>query len=264
MLPDEEIIKSRKNLGKEKRSLDTLCNLIKIEKPEGVTAAFVVENIMKMKGVKGPMADKLALMHIGDDPRFAFENGFFKLKGGFSAKALFNAPSYCVIDIETAGKSYKDGGIVELAAVRVSDGKLTGSFSQLIDPGFPILPQNTMIHGITDDMVAEMPAVEEVLPTFLDFLGDSVFVAHNAPFDISYINESLMRKYSQKIINPVICTLKLSRMLFPKLESHTLDTMIRHFKLEAESRHRALGDATACAKVLVRMLDILKNSGSIK
>lgn len=261
MLPDEEIIKKRTNLGKEKKSLDTLFNLLKIEKPEGVGAEFVVESIMKMKGVRGPMCEKIAVAHIGDDPRFEFAGGVFKVRGGVRAKDLFNAPSYCVVDVETAGRGPKEGAIIEIAAVRVANGSVADSFSRLVDPGFPISPEDTKIHGITDDMVAGMPPIDEVLPAFLDFLGDSVFVAHNAPFDLSYINEALGRKYSQKMINPVICTLKLSRMLYPNLESHSLERVVRALRIKGDVRHRALDDAKACAGLLLNLLNAVRNGG---
>lgn len=265
MFDDEEIIKKRKNLGKEKKSLDTLFNAIRIEKPEGVTAEFIVENIMKMKGVKGPLCAKIAEAHIGDDPRFVFSGNVCRLREKPRASELFNAPAYCVFDIETTGLSPRQCGIIEIGAVMVSGDSIRGTFQSFVDPGEPIPPEITRITGIDDSMVAGAPPIGEVLPAFLDFVGDSVVVAHNAPFDLGFVNESLMARYSRKMINPIICTLKLSKMLFPSLESHSLDSVMNHFRITRDgASHRALDDARACSKVLLRLLKMMKESGGIK
>jgi len=113
-------------------------------------------------------------------------------------------------------------------------------------------------------MVANAPALEEVIPRFLDFIGDSVFVAHNAPFDLSFINRYLTDKYSQKLVNPIICTVKLAKMMYPNLESHSLESLIRFFKIKVDNRHRALDDAKACGVVLVKLLQMMRQSGALK
>jgi len=264
MISDDEIIKERKNLGKEKKSLDTLYNLLKTEKPEGVDAEFIVGNIMKMKGVKGPLCVKLAETHLGDDPRFKFEGAICKLKNSPRGAELFNAPSYCVVDVETTGMSAKTDAIIEIAAVRIVDEKVAGRSSSLINPGVLVPPEITKINGINDAMLINAPALEDIMPKFLDFLGDSVFVAHNAPFDISFINDALLKKYYQKLINPVICTLKLSRMLYPDFDSHSLQSLTRRFKIPLNGHHRAEADAHACAKLLVGFLKVLKSGGVSK
>ncbi|MEZ7890962.1 MAG: 3'-5' exonuclease [Candidatus Wallbacteria bacterium] len=265
MLPDEEILKKRKNLGKEKRSLDMLFGLITKEKQEGVSAEFIVENIMKMRNIKGELCLKLAQTHIGDDPRFLFDGQICKLKSKPSARALFSAPSYCVTDIETTGLSPKTEAIIELAAVKIINDQVTETFCSFVNPdGREISPEITKITGITNEMVANAPALEEVIPRFLDFIGDSVFVAHNAPFDLSFINRYLTDKYSQKLVNPIICTVKLAKMMYPNLESHSLESLIRFFKIKVDNRHRALDDAKACGVVLVKLLQMMRQSGALK
>lgn len=259
MITDEEIIKKRKNLGKEKRSLDPLFNILKTERQDGVGAEFIVESIMKMKGARGALAVKLAETHIGDDPRFRFEDGVCRLKQAPRGAELFNAPSYCAVDIETTGLSAKNDAIIEIAAVRVCDGQLAGSFSSLVNPGVPISEEITKINGITNEMVAGAPFIEDVMPKFLDFLADSVFVAHNSPFDLAFINEALLRQYYQKMVNPIICTLKLAKMLYPNFESHSLDSVAKKLRIPMAAHHRALADAEACAKVLVNFLKTIKN-----
>jgi len=265
MLSNDEIAKNRKNLGKEKKSLDTLYNVIKIEKPEGVPAEFIVENIMKLKGVRGPMCVRIAETHIGDDPRFIFSQNICRLREKPRASELFNAPSYCVFDIETTGLSPKQCEIIEIGAVKISGESVCGTFESFVNPGVAIPSEITRITGIDDSMVADAPAIDEVLPRFLDFVGDSVVVAHNATFDLGFVNESLLSRYSQKMINPIICTLKLSKMLYPKLESHSLESVMRHFKLSRDgAAHRALDDARSCSKVLMRLLKVMKESGGLK
>lgn len=262
MITDDEISKKRKNLGKEKRSLDSLYNVLKTEGHKGVGAEFIVANIMKMKGAKGELASKLAEIHIGDDPRFIFTDGICKLKEAPRGAELFNAPSYCAVDIETTGLSPKNDAIIEIAAVRVCGGQLAGSFSSLINPGVSISEEITKINGITNSMVEDAPAIDDVLPKFLDFLSDSVFVAHNSPFDLSFINEALMRRYYQKMVNPIICTLKLSKMIYPNFESHSLGSVTKKLKITMDNHHRALSDAEACAKILISLLKIIKSGAS--
>ncbi len=262
MIDDDEIIKKRKNLGKEKRSLDALYNILKTERHDGVDAEFIIENVMKMKGVKGEAARKLAEIHIGDDPRFKFVSGVCKLKEAPRGAELFNAPSYCAVDIETTGLSSKTDAIIEIAAVRVCGGKIENVFSCLVDPQAEISAEITRITGINNEMVCGAPVIGEVMPKFLDFLSDSVFVAHNSPFDLSFINEALMRRYYQKMVNPVICTLKLSRMLYPNFESHSLDRVAKKLKIPMSAHHRALSDAETCAKILINLLNIIKNGAN--
>ncbi|HOT76737.1 MAG TPA: 3'-5' exonuclease [Candidatus Wallbacteria bacterium] len=262
MITDEEIIKKRKNLGKEKHSLDSLYNILKTERQDGVSAEFIVETIMKMKGVKGPLSIKMAETHIGDDPRFRFANGICRLKEAPRGAELFNAPSYCAVDIETTGLSPKNDAIIEIAAVKIVDNQICGTFSTLVNPGVPISEEITKINGITDAMVENAPAIDEVMPEFLDFLGDSVLVAHNAAFDISFINEALYRKYYQKMINPIICTLKLAKMLYPNFESHSLGSVAQKLKISMTAHHRALSDADACAKMLVNFLKVIKSGAN--
>ena len=262
MITDEEISKNRKNLGKEKRSLDELYNILKAERQDGVGAEFILESIMKMKGAKGALALKLAETHIGDDPRFIFAGGVCKLKQAPRGAELFNAPSYCAVDIETTGLSAKNDAIIEIAAVRVCDGQLAGSFSSLVNPGVSISEEITKINGITNEMVENAPFIEDVMPKFLDFLSDSVFVAHNSPFDLAFINEALQRQYYQKMVNPIICTLKLSKMIYPSFDSHSLDSVTKKMKIAMSNHHRALSDAEACAKILINLLKTIKSGAN--
>lgn len=166
---------------------------------------------------------------------------------------------FTVFDTETTG-FYHDKGdkITEIAAVKYKNGERLDSFESLVNPERPIPGECIQISGITDEMVADAPKIGEVLPSFLDFIEGTVLVAHNAEFDMSFINgEAVM-------VNPffqepdVVCTKKLSRKLFPNEKFHNLDTITYRYgfkKVEAEDgRHRAMPDVEMLINVFEKLL----------
>lgn len=173
--------------------------------------------------------------------------------------------SYVVLDTETTGLNPSAGDeIVQLSAVRVVNQRVLTdeTFDRLVNPGFSIPPQSIRFHGITDDMVADMPGICPVLEEFTNFCGDSVLVAHNAAFDMKFLKlkESVCRI---GLDLAVLDTLLLSIVLQPNYTEHTLDAIALRFgvHIPAEVRHTALGDAQATAEVFVQMLDALHGEG---
>lgn len=165
-----------------------------------------------------------------------------------------DAVSFVVVDTETTG-SGPDDRIIELAAVRVRGGRLVDRFATLINPGRSVPPFITRLTGITTAMLLGRPTADEVLPDFLDFLGDGVLVAHNLAFDRKMLEAELRRINLPWPGNPALCTLRLARRLLPGLPAKGLDGLIRFYQIPVENRHRALGDAEATAHVLLRLLD---------
>ena len=115
----------------------------------------------------------------------------------------------------------------------------------------------THLTGITDKMVAKAPQFEEVAPEFLDFVGDAVLVAHNAPFDRAFLDAELRLAYGRRLLTPFVCTVQLSRRVVPGLKSYRLDMLAAHFGVDIVDRHRALGDAAATGAVFCRLLERL-------
>ncbi len=165
-----------------------------------------------------------------------------------------DAVSFVVVDTETTG-SQPDDRIIELAAVRVQGGRILDRFATLINPGRSVPPFITHLTGITTAMLVGKPSADEVLPKFLDFLGEDVLVAHNLAFDRKMLEAELQRIGLSWPGNPTLCTLRLARRLLPGLPAKGLDGLIRFYQIPVENRHRATGDAEATAYVLLRLLD---------
>lgn len=161
-----------------------------------------------------------------------------------------------VFDIETTGLSARNDRITEIGAVRLKRGEVVGTFSQLIDPEV-LIPENIVkLTGIDNNMVAGQPKIAEVLPKFVEFVGDSILSAHNASFDVGFIRESL-GIIGLDVKNPVLDTLQLARIVFPGLKNHKLNTVAKHLKVELLNHHRAVDDAKATADILAYILKLL-------
>ncbi len=167
---------------------------------------------------------------------------------------------FVVFDIETTGLSARNDKITEIGAVKIKNGIIIDKFEQLINPGIPIPSNITSLTGITDDMVADMPKIEDVLPEFLNFIGNSILVAHNASFDVGFIREAC-NHMKINLNNAVLDTLELSRALFPNLKSHKLNIIAKFLNVELINHHRAVDDAKATGDILIKMLDILEEKG---
>jgi DNA polymerase-3 subunit epsilon len=165
--------------------------------------------------------------------------------------------TFACVDLETTGGAPPESRITEIGAVKHRGGERIGTFHTLVDPGVPIPPFITYLTGIDEFAVREAPTVEAVLPSLVEFLGDAVFVAHNAGFDFRFLNHDLARLGYEPIPGPPVCTARLARrVLGPDDVSNVrLATLSRLFRTVAEPCHRALEDAEACAEVLHGLLE---------
>ena len=164
---------------------------------------------------------------------------------------------FVVVDLETTGGSPKDSRITEIGAVLVTGGERIGTFQALVNPEEPIPPFISHLTGIDDFLVREEPPVEAILPAFLEFAHGAVFVAHNARFDFSFLNENLGRLDYPLLEGPPVCTAKLAkRVVWPDVPNVRLHTLAQYFRTRVKPTHRALEDAMACAEVLDGLLDI--------
>jgi DNA polymerase-3 subunit epsilon len=165
--------------------------------------------------------------------------------------------TFVVVDLETTGGSPTDHAITEIGAVRVRGGERLGTFQTLVDPRQPIPPYVAQLTGITDRMVSGAPAIEAVLPSFLEFARGAVFVGHNARFDHSFLQANLTRLDHPRLDSPVVCTARLAkRVVWPDVPNVRLKTLARYFRTRATPTHRALDDAQATAEVLDGLLDL--------
>lgn len=153
--------------------------------------------------------------------------------------------TYVVFDVETTGLSAVYDTIIELSAVKMYKGNVIDQFEEFIDPGHPLSRTTTELTGITDAMVRGSKSEEEVLKLFHDFSEGTILVAHNATFDMGFLNTGYRRHHMAEAKNPVIDTLELSRLLYPTMKNHRLNTLAKKFKVNLEHHHRAIYDAEA-------------------
>lgn len=167
---------------------------------------------------------------------------------------------FTVFDIETTGLSNINDEIIEIGAVKIKEGKIIDTFETFVNPKIPISSFITKLTGIDESMVKDAPSIEEILPKFLEFASNSVLVAHNANFDVSFI-KSKAKKFNLNVNNAVLDTLELSRHLYKDLKNYKLDTLADHLQVKLEHHHRAVDDAMATAEIFIKTIDRLKELG---
>jgi DNA polymerase III subunit alpha, Gram-positive type len=170
------------------------------------------------------------------------------------AHRLLADDTYVVFDVETTGLSAVYDKIIELAAVKVKNGEIIDRFESFANPHHRLSATTINLTGITDDMVQNAPEIEDVLKRFHEWTEDAVLVAHNASFDMGFLNVGLKKIGYEKAKNPVIDTLELGRFLFPELKNHRLNTLTKKFDIELTQHHRAIYDAEATGYLLLKML----------
>nr|WP_281186674.1 PolC-type DNA polymerase III [Bacillus solimangrovi] len=162
--------------------------------------------------------------------------------------------TYVVFDVETTGLSAVYDTIIELAAVKIKDGEIIDRFESFANPHHPLSATTIELTGITDDLVQNAPDPEEVLKKFYDWIEDDTLVAHNASFDMGFLNVGFQKIDVGKAKNPVIDTLELARFLYPDFKNHRLNTLCKKFDIELTQHHRAIYDAEATGYLLIKLL----------
>ncbi len=157
--------------------------------------------------------------------------------------------TYAFVDVETTGTSAAYGQIIEIGIIRVEDGVVTDTFESLVKPARTLPPVITSITGITDADLEDAPPFESISGRVEELLKDAIFVAHNAPFDYAFV-KSEFRRLGVRFNAKSLCTVKVSRHLFPGQERHNLDALIARHGLPMENRHRAYDDAYALVAFL--------------
>ena len=168
---------------------------------------------------------------------------------------------FVVFDIETTGLNSHTNEIIEIGAVKIKAGRIVDRYSQLINPGRPIPYHITEITSITDEQVANEPKIDEVIGKFVDFIGDAVLVAHNAPFDMGFIKRDIKKYLNIDYQCSVIDTLQMARDLFPDLKKYGLGDLNKTLGLALEKHHRAVDDSQATANMFIIFLEKYKEKG---
>ncbi len=150
-----------------------------------------------------------------------------------SKDKTFSEATFSVIDFETTGTSPKNSRAIEIGIVKIENLKIVDSYQSLINPGHLIPPFISSLTGIENEDVIDAPSFEDISQEIKDFIEDTILVGHNLPFDYAFLSGEFERA---EIILPKlqqVCTLKLSRSLFPELKSKALGSMVKHFRIKA-------------------------------
>ena len=202
----------------------------------------------------------------GTDSRPAYSDfDLFQAKDENSAldDQLLSDLTYTVFDTETTGLNPSNGDtILQIGATRIVNGRLLRqeSYEQLVDPNCNIAPAGIPIHGIRQDMVDGQPRIGAVLPVFHAFAQDTVLVAHNAAFDMKFLQ---MQEEATGVVfrQPVLDTLLLSAVVHPNQESHAIEAIAERLNIAVTGRHTALGDALVTAEIWLRLVPMLAEQG---
>ncbi|MBK7801142.1 MAG: hypothetical protein KBF52_07355 [Pyrinomonadaceae bacterium] len=228
------------------------------------SAVSVVDFVMRIRKPDPNLAKMLVGDLIERDPRLSLNGDMVELElDGFENREIATT-DFVVFDLETTGAKAPPCRITEIGAYRVRDGKVTEEFQTLVNPETPIPPFITGLTGISDDMVKDAPLFADVVHDFLNFIGDSVLVAHNSGFDMRFLNHEIGRIFEDyRMANPCLCTVQLSRRLLPDITNHKLKTVAEHYSIDLVNHHRASADAFATAHIFVNLLTQLSDDGVI-
>ena len=175
--------------------------------------------------------------------------------------AVYDTAAFIAFDTETTGLDPASGRIVEIGAVKFDRRGVIARYNVLINPEMPMPEEAGKVNGITDAMLKDKPLIAAVFPDFFDFIGTGVLVAHNAPFDINYVNSELKRSGKPPLSNKVVDTRIFAKEVFPGLSSYALQDLAVQFGITALEAHRAEDDARVCMELFEKILSrFLKNN----
>ena len=218
------------------------------------SAVKVVDYVMKISAPPPDLAKLLVADLVNTDPRLQLIDDMLELVPTNCSRRAFAETDFVVFDLETTGAKTPPCRITEIGAYRVQKGKITEEFQTLINPETPIPMFISQLTGISDQMVKNAPKFHEIAADFLDFIGDSVLVAHNAHFDMRFLNHEIGRIHTDyRVANAHLCTVKISRKLLPNIENHRLNTVANYYSISLVNHHRATDDARATDRKSTRL-----------
>ena len=241
---------------------DRLCALL-ARRGRPLEVGHVASQLLRLRGCPERLQRRLVAQIVEGDARLAWlGRDLVGLAPSTWSRAELATTTFCVVDLETTGGSPGYSKVTEIGAVRVEGGRVSERFATLVDPGRPIPGIVTELTGIDDEMVEGSPDIETALAGFVDFAGHDVLVAHNAPFDLRFLNYERRRLAGRYFTQPWLDTLTLARRLLNgQVPRHDLGTLAVWADTSVRPIHRALPDAEATAELLLALLDLLGERG---
>ncbi len=229
------------------------------------SADRLARDVMGLKTAPLAVAERLSVAMLGADPRVRqLQDGRWALVAEAGGSPLIEECAFAVVDVETTGSRASSGAdrVMEVAVVLVHGSRREVIFDSLVNPRMFIPPRIAGLTGISAQMVAKAPDFDQVADQVLSALAGRVFVAHNARFDWGFLTSEMRRARGLALTGSMLCTVRLTRMLLPELESRGLDHVANYFGIENPARHRAGGDALVTAQVLERLLLVAREKGA--
>ena len=166
--------------------------------------------------------------------------------------------NFVVLDVETTGLKPATDRVCEVGAIKYMAGKEKDRYQTFVDPERPMPKSARAVHGITEEMLSDAPPFEKIAPDLRKFLAQTVLVAHNASFDVSFLNAGFERAGMSRLMIPVVDTIALARKVRPGLWSYNLDSLAKHFRVKISDRHRSIGDCEVTGKIFWKCFDALR------
>ncbi|RZI40950.1 PAS domain S-box protein [Herbaspirillum sp. HC18] len=238
-------------------------NIIAVIDEESQRLASRIEQDVRQQD-EAPRAPPESALHSPGRPEF-YDFDLFHQAGQTAAldERLLTQLGYTVFDTETTGLHPMEGDeIIAIGAVRIVNNRLLGheNFDQLMRPSVPVRPESTAIHGIDNAMLMGRPGIEKVLPQFHRFAADTVLIAHNAAFDMTFL-QMKQAQTGVRFDQPVLDTLLLSQVIHPHQKDHSLEAIAQRFGVAVVDRHTALGDSLTAGRVFLKMIPLLAEKG---
>ena len=161
--------------------------------------------------------------------------------------------NYVVIDIETTGLSPSNCEIIELSALKIENNEVTDTFSSLVKPAAPIPEFIQELTGITNKMVFTAPSIADILPSYIDFLGDNILLGHNVTFDTGFLYRNCKEHLNCSLPNDYVDTLRISKKLIKNIDNYKLGTLAAHFNIPQKATHRALDDCRTTNELFINL-----------
>jgi DNA polymerase III epsilon subunit family exonuclease len=241
---------------------DRLVELVE-ERRGPVYAEEAARRLFALRSAPVGLARNLLEEVVGEDSRLAWRGDSVGLADPPGAELLLEAATFVVVDLETTGLTPRNARICEIGAVRVHELELGEEFETLVNPGVPIGPAITALTGLRDTQLRGQPTAAVAVRRFLQFAGDAVLVAHNARFDLAFLDRETERLTGARLAGPVVDTVGLARhLLAGRTRRAGLASLSHFFGTAARPCHRALPDAQATAEILLQLLGLAQERGA--
>ncbi len=242
---------------------DRLVELVE-ERRGPVPAADAARSLFALASAPAGLARSLLGEVVESDARLVWTGAHVALAGAASEDLPLEAATFVVVDLETTGLSARTSEICEIGAVRLRGLETAGTFETFVRPRMALAPVITQLTGIRNADLRGAPSADVAMRRFLAFAGDCVLVAHNARFDMSFLDRAVERMESRRLAAPVLDTVPLARALLNGRAGRTsLASLSRFFGTSVQPCHRALADAQATAEILVALIGMAQERGAV-